>query len=113
MEDGRWGAGLAVDGDATTRWSSAFADPQWLTVDLGDTWSLTTVNILWQSAHATAYHVDVSTDGSSWRTVHTDSAATGGEVTIPTAGAAARYVRVLGTARNGGYGYSILELRVF
>ena len=25
----------AVDGDAGTRWSSAFADPQWLQVDLG------------------------------------------------------------------------------
>ena len=25
----------ALDGDAKTRWSSAFSDPQWLTVDLG------------------------------------------------------------------------------
>ncbi len=28
-------AGLAVDGNAGTRWSSAFSDPQWIQVDLG------------------------------------------------------------------------------
>ena len=28
-------AGMAVDGNTGTRWSSAFADNQWLQVDLG------------------------------------------------------------------------------
>ena len=28
--------GFAVDGDPATRWSSAFSDPQWLAVDLGE-----------------------------------------------------------------------------
>ena len=28
-------ASAAVDGDLTTRWSSAFSDPQWLQLDLG------------------------------------------------------------------------------
>ncbi|WP_239094940.1 discoidin domain-containing protein, partial [Planotetraspora silvatica] len=30
-------ASAAVDGDLGTRWSSAFADPQWIQVDLGAT----------------------------------------------------------------------------
>ena len=33
--------GLAVDGNTGTRWSSAFADPQWIQVDLGSSRTLT------------------------------------------------------------------------
>ncbi len=29
---------MAVDGSGTTRWSSAFSDPQWIQVDLGQTY---------------------------------------------------------------------------
>ena len=32
---GLYPASNAVDGDLTTRWSSAFDDPQWITIDLG------------------------------------------------------------------------------
>src|SRR6478752_7933536 len=35
VESGSFGANLAIDGNPATRWSSAFADPQWLRVDLG------------------------------------------------------------------------------
>jgi hypothetical protein len=34
-EGAGFAAGNVVDGDAATRWSSAFADPQWISVDLG------------------------------------------------------------------------------
>jgi len=34
-ENASTSASAAVDGNAATRWSSAFADPQWLQVDLG------------------------------------------------------------------------------
>jgi F5/8 type C domain len=33
-ESGGTLSAAAVDGDATTRWSSAFADPQWIQIDL-------------------------------------------------------------------------------
>ena len=36
-ENATFPASAAVDGNAGTRWSSAFADPQWLQVDLGAT----------------------------------------------------------------------------
>ncbi|MDR7274280.1 discoidin domain-containing protein [Catenuloplanes atrovinosus] len=113
LEDDRWPAGAAVDGDMSSRWSSGFADPQWIQVDLGQTWAVTTVDIFWEHAYATAYRVDLSTDGLAWKTVYTTSSGTGGEAIVQAGGAAARYVRVWGTARNGQYGYSILELRVF
>src|ERR1700761_5826637 len=35
LENASFPASNAVDGNTGTRWSSAFADPQWLAVDLG------------------------------------------------------------------------------
>src|SRR5450755_4497712 len=40
-------AASAVDGNAGTRWSSAFSDPQWLEVDLGSTQSICQVTLNW------------------------------------------------------------------
>jgi hypothetical protein len=34
-ESARFPASAAVDGNTSTRWTSAFSDPQWLQVDLG------------------------------------------------------------------------------
>src|SRR5262249_17310828 len=38
-------ASNAVDGSTTTRWSSAFSDPQWIYVDLGSTQSICRVRL--------------------------------------------------------------------
>ena len=35
LENASFPASAAVDGNTSTRWSSAFSDPQWLQVDLG------------------------------------------------------------------------------
>src|SRR5262249_42566321 len=35
VEAPQFGPALAVDGNTASRWSSAYADPQWLAVDLG------------------------------------------------------------------------------
>ncbi|HEX4223639.1 MAG TPA: discoidin domain-containing protein, partial [Pseudonocardiaceae bacterium] len=39
VESTSFPASNATDGDITTRWSSGFADPQWLQVDLGQTYN--------------------------------------------------------------------------
>src|SRR5690242_21340642 len=40
VENGGVPASAAVDGNGGTRWGSAFADPQWLQIDLGSTVSV-------------------------------------------------------------------------
>ena len=40
----------AVDGDPTTRWESQFADPQWITVDLGKPVKFSHVALSWETA---------------------------------------------------------------
>ena len=104
-------ASAAVDGDAGTRWSSTFADPQWLQVDLGSTATISQVVLNWESAYATAYQIQVSDDAANWRSVYSTTTATGGVQTLAVSGTG-RYVRMYGTARVGGYGYSLWEFQV-
>ncbi|MFD8955141.1 discoidin domain-containing protein [Streptomyces xanthophaeus] len=105
-------AGAAVDGDNGTRWSSQFADPQWIQVDLGAPAQLSQVVLRWEAAYAKAYRVELSTDGSNWSTGYSTAASTGGVQTHDITGTA-RYVRVYGTQRATGYGYSLWEFQVY
>src|SRR3954469_25454959 len=61
-ENNTLGASNAVDGKTTTRWSSAFADPQWLKVDLGSTQAIGRVVISWEAAYGKDYQIQVSDD---------------------------------------------------
>ncbi|OLF11893.1 discoidin domain-containing protein [Actinophytocola xanthii] len=102
----------AVDGDTGTRWSSQFSDPQWIQVDLGQTATLDEVRLTWEAAHARAFSVQVSGDASSWSTVYSAAAASGGEQVLPVSGSG-RYVRLQLTTRATQYGYSLWEFQVF
>jgi hypothetical protein len=105
-------ASAAVDGDTTTRWSSAFADPQWLRVDLGSTATISQVVLVWEAAYATSFQIQTSADGSSWTSVYTTTTGTGGTQTLNLSGTG-RYVRIYATARATVYGYSLFEFQVF
>src|SRR5688500_4386179 len=48
-------ASKAVDGNTGTRWGSAAgSDPQWITVDLGATYAISRVRLVWEAAFARA-----------------------------------------------------------
>lgn len=111
-ENGGTGAAQATDGSATTRWSSAFSDPQWIQVDLGAPQPVDRVVIAWQNSYATAYQVQLSGNGTDWSTVYSTTAGPGGTETLNVTGTG-RYLRIYGTARHTQYGYSIWELQVF
>jgi hypothetical protein len=105
-------ASAAVDGDAKTRWSSAFADPQWIQVDLGAPTALDHVTLTWERAAAKAYQIQVSPDGKAWTTVYESVTGAEGTETHNVTGSG-RFVRVLGTQRTTQYGYSLFEFQVF
>src|SRR5690242_9173060 len=105
-------AAAAVDGNAGTRWSSQFADPQWLQVDLGVTATISQVVLQWEAAYATAFQIQVSTNGTSWTSIYSTTTGAGGTQTLIVSGSG-RYVRMYGTARATQYGYSLWELQVF
>ncbi|MFF3213111.1 discoidin domain-containing protein [Streptomyces sp. NPDC002886] len=105
-------ASAAVDGNNGTRWSSQFSDPQWIQVDLGAAAQLSQVVLRWETAAAKAYRVELSTDGANWSTAYSTANGTGGVQTHDITGTA-RYVRVYGTQRTTGYGYSLWEFQVY
>ncbi|MGC4891160.1 discoidin domain-containing protein [Micromonospora sp. DT227] len=105
-------ASNATDGNTGTRWSSAFADPQWIQVDLGATATVSRVSLTWEGAYARAYQVQTSTDGATWTTVFSTTNGDGGTDDL-TVNGTGRYVRVYGTARATAYGYSLWEFQVY
>jgi hypothetical protein len=109
--EGPFGPAMAVDGDPGTRWSSAAADPQWIRVDLGSVQDLCRVELSWETAYGRDFRIEASDDGTTWRTLRTVTDGTGGSQGFDVAGAG-RYVRVTGTERGTGYGYSLWELKV-
>ncbi|MFH9828918.1 discoidin domain-containing protein [Streptomyces bobili] len=110
--EGVFSAGSAVDGDAGTRWSSEFTDPQWIQVDLGATAEVSRVALNWEAAYGKAFRIEVSNDAERWTVVHETAAGTGGVQSLAVAGTG-RYVRLYGTQRATPYGYSLWEFQVF
>ncbi len=100
----------AVDGDASTRWSSAVNDDEWIMVDLEKVAYINSVNILWENAYASLYDVETSLDGTAWTKVKTVTGSGGEESTA--VGSTARYVRITGRQRATAYGISMWELQV-
>ncbi|MDH6699396.1 discoidin domain-containing protein [Streptomyces sp. MAA16] len=104
-------ASAAFDGDDTTRWSSQAVDPQWVRVDLGSAQDICKVDLNWEAAYGKDFQIQASADGQSWTTLKTVTGGTGGRASYDVSGNG-RYVRVLGTARGTGYGYSLWEVAV-
>ncbi|OEJ97232.1 discoidin domain-containing protein [Streptomyces thermolilacinus] len=102
----------ATDGNPATRWASDWSDPQWVRVDLGAPTTIRELQLVWDPAYARSYEVQVSDDGSTWRTVHTTTTGDGDIDTIDVA-ATARHVRFHLTARGTGWGYSLHEFGVY
>ena len=63
-------AELAVDGNTSTSFTSYQGDNQWLTVDLGQAYTVGRIVIDWISDAGKIYDVLVSSDNKTWTTVH-------------------------------------------
>jgi hypothetical protein len=111
-ENATFPASNAVDGNAATRWSSAFADPQWLQVDLGATATVCGVTLSWEAAFARSFQIQVAPSATGpFSTIFSTTTGTGGTQTL-TVNGSGRFVRVNGTARATAFGYSLFELAV-
>jgi hypothetical protein len=112
-ENAAFPASNAVDGSATTRWSSAFSDPQWIQVDLGASATLSQVVLQWEAAFARAFQIQVAeAAGGPFTTIFSTTTGTGGTQTQGVTGTG-RFVRVNGTQRATSFGYSLFEFQVF
>ncbi|GAB2821008.1 hypothetical protein GCM10027073_60010 [Streptomyces chlorus] len=106
-------ASAANDGDPATRWSSPVEDDSWWQVDLERPVRLGKVALHWQDAHPSAYRVEVSADGHSWRTAAEVADSAGGRETVRMDEPDVRHVRVQGETRATQYGYSLWSAEAY
>jgi PKD repeat protein len=103
----------AVDGVATTRWSSECSDPQWISIDLQETYNIDKIVLKWEAALGKNFNIEISSDGTTWTTIV--PVVDNGSLINEFADLAekGRYVRMSGTARGTSYGYSLFEFEVY
>jgi len=104
----------AIDSSMSTRWESESSDTQWLSIDLGQMVPLSSVELVWEGAYGKQYEIQVSGDGLAWTTAFTETNGDGGTdvIDISESGYSGRYIRMYGTKRATGYGYSLWEVKV-
>ena len=89
----------AVDGNPATSWTSASGNgTEWIQVDLGSTCAIDEVQLNWGAAYASAYQIQVSSDGVSWTTLYGTTTGGGGVQDLTGLSGSGRYIRLTATA---------------
>ena len=105
----------AFDGNLGSRWIAETKNAdEYVGVNLGKLYSLTSVAISWEGAYASEYEIQVSTDGEEYNTVKAATAtkADTAEFVFDEA-VDAQFVKILCKKDGFGYPYSIWEVGAF
>ena len=104
----------AIDANAGTRWSSAFADDQWLQIDLGAPYRIARARLLWEMAYARSWRLECWT-GAAWVAVYLNDNAAGGteEVFLDPIWPPAQLWRMYGVTRATEWGISLYEFELY
>ncbi|MEA3305459.1 MAG: discoidin domain-containing protein, partial [Candidatus Omnitrophota bacterium] len=104
----------AVDGNFSTRWESEHnVDPVWLVIELDKEQTIENLKIVWETASALKYDIQLSTDFKKWTTVSgIDDGKKGEKRIIEFKPARAKYIRIYGKERVTQWGYSIWEIKI-
>lgn len=112
-ESASYPASYAIDNSTSTRWASAFSDPQWITVDLGATRKVSKVVLNWEAAASRSYDVQISGSSSGpWTTLYTTNVGDGGIDTLANLSGTGRYVRMYSRSRTTAWGNSLWDFQV-
>lgn len=111
-----WAASNAVDGNMSTRWGSqeGAGDPEWICVNLGQTFYIKRVKICWENAFAKSFKIQASNDSLQWTDVYTTTTGDGGLDDVSVTPTSGKYVRIYATEKTYAlWGFSIWELEVY
>lgn len=103
----------AVDGDCSTRWSSARKDNQWLLLELPEAKTIAGIVLNWERAAAREFTVQFSQDGKTFTDVCTETNGTPGLRTIEIEPQTAKFVRINCLRRLTPYGFSLFDVQLF
>ncbi|QGQ96534.1 hypothetical protein EHS13_17400 [Paenibacillus psychroresistens] len=107
-------ASKTVDGDAVTRWQSGYSDKEWIYVDLGKNYNITSVAVQYLNHRARNYDVQVSTDAINWTTIKTVVNGLGTLDEFKNLQSQGRYVKLNMTLRSSPtYVYNVQEIKVY
>ncbi|MDR3627641.1 MAG: GDSL-type esterase/lipase family protein [Ignavibacteriaceae bacterium] len=107
-------AAFAVDGDTTTYWQSQVANPQWITVDMKDTYTINRVVVHWEKVFATSFQLAVISEKGDTTKIYSTTNGTGGINDISGLEGTGRYLSLLCTGRNyPTFGYRLKELEAY
>jgi hypothetical protein len=108
QENASLDATKAIDGSLSTRWSSQFSDPQWLTIDLGGQRHLHRAILNWETAASADYDIQLSNAATGpWTTIRTVGNGNGGVDVLDNLAAIGRHVRIYSRARTTQWGNSV------
>lgn len=114
QENGSYPAVNAIDGSQTSRWSSAFSDPQWIYVDLGASAHVSRLVLNWETAASANYDLAVSDDPAGpWTNIVASYAGHGGSEVFTGLNGSGRYVRMYSRARTTPWGNSLYDFQVW
>lgn len=107
-------AANVVDGNLTTRWAANKTDDnEYVGIDLGGVYSVSSVALVWEGAYASEYDVQVSTDGDNYSTVASKTATKNETLEIEFDEVEAQFVRILCKKAGTQWNCSIWEMGVF
>ena len=102
------------DGDLTTRWASNYSDNQWVQLELAEPAEVASVRLFWEQACTSSYRIQVSNDGTSWRdAAAVDQSNCKDDTVALDSPDPVKFVRMQGTKRATGFGYSLYEFWAF
>ncbi len=109
---------LAFDGDLSTRYSSAYNDPIYVTADLGKTCKIGCAVLYFETAYSSEFKIEVSSGSDVWtEAAHVRGNTQSGieqPVTVPFKKTVeARQVRFVGLKRGTDWGHSFYELELY
>ena len=107
--------GNIVDDNEATSWQAASNVSQYVIIDLGDTYSIMGMKIIWEVANAKHYDVKVSNEKDNWdnaQTVYQFRNGASGNRTdeLRFTEVECRYVRINLRTGSTNYGFRIFEL---
>jgi CxxC motif-containing protein (DUF1111 family) len=105
-------AAKAMDGDATTRWSSTAEDGAWIQFDLGSVRPIGSLKLVWEAAYGRAFEIQISDDAQRWTVLRQVGDGKGGTQEFFNLASSARYVRMQGVKRATAFGYSLFEVEI-
>lgn len=110
-------AAAAIDDNKGSRWESEFSDPQWWVLDMGQSRTFNTIQIIWEGAYGKTFTISASADNAAFTPIiEIEGQSLSGfphTQTLEFTETTARYIRFDGRERGTGYGYSFFEFRVY